>query len=135
MNRFAAIRKAPVALALSLSMIGAATMSAHADWQPNTNIGAAKRGALATALDQGTPEALRHYLDSYPDSPESAKVLEMLIQACSKILQGAPGSSGSIGATCDLSDLIAPAAGPGTTVQGFTDPPTENSGGNRASPN
>jgi hypothetical protein len=139
MNRFAACRKIPVALALGAVVLAAATLPARADRQPNTNIGAAERSAYQTAIDAGTPEALRHYLDSYPDSAKSAQLLEMLIQACSKRLQGQ--AQGGIGSkvnhadACDLSELIAPAAGPTTGVTGFTDPPTENSGGNRASAN
>jgi hypothetical protein len=110
-----------------------AVPAARADRQPNTNIGAGERSAYEVAISAGTPEALRHYLDLYPDDPNSAKVLQLLIDDCGKRLQ-ASGAKAISDPTCDLSELIAPAAGPATPGPGFTDPPTENSGRGRASP-
>jgi hypothetical protein len=141
MYRFAGYRKTWAVVSLS-AVMAAAAVPARADRQPNTTVGATERSAYQTAIDEATPEALRRYLDSYPDSPKAAQLLQMLIQACSQRLQG-QGAAGAQGTptgnsyaadACDLSELIAPAAGPGTTVQGFADPPTENSGGGRASP-
>jgi hypothetical protein len=124
---------------IALTIVGAAAAMlvalpvARADRQPNTNIGAGERSAYDTAMAAGTPEALRHYLDLYPDSPQAAKVLQTLIEDCGKRLQAGGGTKGATTA-CDLSELIAPAAG-SDIITTFTDPPTENSNGRRGSPN
>lgn len=125
-------------LSVGTAAVLLAAVPAHADRQPNTNVGASERSAYATAVSAGTPAALRRYIESYPDTPKAAQLLQMLIEDCAKRLQGAESSAGTKASddpACNLSELIAPAAGTEVTNNRYVDPPTENSSGRRASPN
>jgi hypothetical protein len=134
MFTFSIARARTAAIAVGMGAALLAALPAYADRQPNTNVGAGERSAYESAIADGSPAALRRYIESYPETPQAARLLQVLIEDCAKRLQASGGKKNGNDPACDLSELIAPAAGTQFTTT-YQDPPTENSNGRRASPN
>ena len=117
-------RCARVAAVTALVCLPLATLPAMAAWQPSSTY-TSDRTAYDHAIAVGTPSALRNFLMAYPNSPLADKALELLVQHCTILKPQASGEQYS-DSSCDLQNLITPAAGPNTDSS-FTDPPVEHS--------
>jgi hypothetical protein len=105
-------------------------LPALADSQPSSTW-TSDRTAYDRALALGSTSALRNFLMAYPNSPLADRALEWLVQHCTSLHPQGAGSQYS-DSSCDLQDLISPAAGPSNNTS-FTDPPTEHSARDTAS--
>ena len=124
------VRWGRVAAVTTLVCLPLATLPALAAWQPSSTY-TSDRTAYDHAIAVGTPSALRNFLMAYPNSPLANKALELLVQHCTILKPQASGEQYS-DSSCDLQNLITPAAGP-NTVSPFTDPPVEHSARDNAS--
>ena len=119
-----------VAAVTALVSLPLATLPALAAWQPSSTY-TSDRTAYDHAIAVGTPTALRNFLMAYPNSPLADKALELLVQHCTTLKPQASGEQYS-DSSCDLQNLITPAAGPNADSP-FTDPPVEHSARDNAS--
>ena len=100
-------------------------LPALADSQPASTY-TSDRTAYDHAIAVGTTSALHNFLLAYPNSTLADKALELLVQHCT-IFKPQAGQETYSDSSCDLQNLIAPAAGPGTGDSEFHDPPSEHS--------
>ncbi len=120
-----------LAAVASLLFLPLGALPALADSQPSSTY-TSDRTAYDHAVAVGSTSALHSFLLAYPNSALADKALELLVQHCS-IIKPQAGDEQYSDSSCDLQNLIAPAAGPGIGDSEFQDPPSEHSARDNAS--